>query len=171
MTHRPNSDHTRASISLYYVVALNTKHKLKNTISRNEAAQVLANLLQINPRAPASWLRGDFKKHPMSRENLLRFVRAYRTRPGLETPKEIRVLAVDLYGSNYKRAIELLDPADREVDQVQKAPVTLAGESNLMTAIFNLLETSPPEEVRSVFVSMIAYHWSVRNRRLEEFLM
>ena len=63
-----------------------------------------------------SWLRGDFKKHPISRENFLRFVRAYRTKPGLESPKEIRALAINLYGLDYKKTIELLDPADRESD-------------------------------------------------------
>jgi hypothetical protein len=171
MSFNPKPDYNRASITLYYVVALNTKHKLKNTINRKAAAQVLADLLQVDNRAPASWLRGDFKKHPMSRENFLRFVRVYRTKPGLETSTEIRALAVDLYGSEYKRVLELLDPVDREVDQVQKAPVTRPGEANLMATIFNLLETSPPEEVRSVFVSMIAYHWSVRNLRLGKYWM
>jgi hypothetical protein len=105
----------------------------------------------------------------LSRENFLRFVRTYRTKPGLETPTEIKALVIDLYGSNYKKALELLDPVDREVDE--EVPVAPPGEANLMDTIFNLLETSPPEEVRSVFVIMLAYHWSVRNRRLGKFLM
>lgn len=171
MKFTSKSDHLRASISLYYVVALNTKSKVGHTINRTGAAQSLADLLQINPRAPASWLRGDFKKHPISRENFLKFVRAYRTKPGLESVKEITALAINLYGPDYKKAIELLDPADRERDLAQDVLITLPGTSDVVTTINNLLEFSPPEEVKIALATMIAYQWSASNSRHEILLM
>jgi hypothetical protein len=73
-------DHKQASITLYSVVALNTKPELKNTINRTEAAQALAALLQIDRSTPMSWLRGDFKKHPVSRD--------IETSPGLNPQKK-----------------------------------------------------------------------------------
>ena len=99
ITSIPKPDPKRASLTLYLIVALNTGAKLESTINKTVAAQVLADLLQIDRRAPLSWLRGDFKKHPISRENFLRFIRAYRTKPGLENVKEITALAINLYGS------------------------------------------------------------------------
>jgi hypothetical protein len=156
MRSHPKPDHNRASITLYYVVALSTKRKLKNTITRAEAAQVLADILEINHRAPESWMRGNFRKHPISRENFLRFVRAYRTKPGLESPTEITALAIDLYGSDYKRAVELLDPADRESDPAQDVMLAPPGKANLATAICNLIESSSPEEVKSTLVTMLS---------------
>ena len=133
-------DHKQASITLYSIVALNTKPNLKNTINRTEAAQSLAALLQIDRSAPMSWLRGDFKKHPLSRENFLRFVRAYRTKPGLESPKEITTLAINLYGLDYEKAIELLDPADRESDLAQAVPLPQPDGINLLAEICNLMD-------------------------------
>jgi hypothetical protein len=133
-------DHKQASITLYSVVALNTKPKLKNTINRTEAAQVLAALLQIDRSAPMSWLRGDFKKHPISRENFLRFVRAYRTKPGFESSKEIATLAINLYGLDYEKAIELLDPADRESDPAQAVPLSQLNGTHLLAEICNLMD-------------------------------
>jgi hypothetical protein len=153
MRSHPKPDFNRASITLYYVVALSTKRKSKNTINRKETAQVLADLLQINHRAPEAWLRGDFKKHPISRENFLRFVRAYRTKPGLESPTEITALAINLYGPDYKRAVELLDPADRESEVKQ---IMLPDKVNLATAICNLIESSSPEQVKSTLVTMLS---------------
>jgi hypothetical protein len=161
MLSNPKLDYNRASITLYYVVALNTKHLLKNTINRKEAAQVLADLLQINHRAPEAWMRGDFKKHPISRENFLRFVRAYRTKPGFESPKEIASLAINLYGPDYPKAIELLDLVDRESNLTQAGP----GKENLVTAICNLIELSTPDESQNAWVTMKTYQWSARNLR------
>jgi hypothetical protein len=156
MTFVPKFDHKQASITLYSVIALNTKRKSKNTINRKDAAQVLAKLIQINSRAPKSWLRGNFKTHPISHENFLKFVRIYRTKRGLENVKAITALAIDLYGRDYKRAIELLDPADRESDLVQDVLVTLSGKVNLATAICNLIETSSPEELKNMLITMIS---------------
>jgi len=170
MHNHPESDHNRASITLYYIVAINTKHKLKNTINRTEVAQVLADLLQIHNSTPASWMRGDFRKHPVSRENFLRIVRAYRTKPGLETPKEITALAINLYGLDYKKAIELLDPADHESDLAQDIPASPHGKPNLVTVICNLIEASSSAEVENALVTKIAYQWSARNSRHGKFL-
>jgi hypothetical protein len=154
MTFVPKFDHKRASITLYSIIALNTKRKSKNTINRKDAAQVLANLLKIDNSTPMAWLRGNFKTHPISHENFLRFVRIYRTKPGgLESAKEIRALAIDLYGSGYKKAIELLDPADRESDLTQ---ITLPSKVNLAAAIYNLIEASSPEELKNVLLTMVS---------------
>lgn len=155
MHNHPESDHNRASITLYYVIALNTKHKLKNTITRNEAAKVLAVLLQIHSRAPESWMRGNFRKHPISRENFLKFIRAYRRKPGLENVKAITALAINLYGADYKRAIELLDPADRESESAQNVPVVLPDKVSLAAAICDLIEASSPEEVKKTLLTML----------------
>ncbi len=165
MSFQVDSNHTRSSITLYYVVALNADLKFKNTITRNEAAQVLADNLQINHRAPESWMRGNFEKHPISRENFLRFVRIYRTKAGLESPKEIRALAIDLYGEEYKRAIELLDLADRESDLSQDVPVILSDQSDEVTVILNFLAFCSPEAVKSACLTLIAYQWSVHTFR------
>ena len=164
-------DPKRASLTLYLIVALNTGAKLESTINKTVAAQVLADLLQIDRRAPLSWLRGDFKKHPISRENFLRFIRTYRTKPGLENVKEITTLAINLYGSDYKKAIDLLDPADRERELSQDVQVTPSSKSNLVTAICNLLESSPSEEVEIALVTLIAYRWSTSNSYHRNFLM
>ncbi len=165
-------DHKQASITLYSVVALNTKPELKNTINRTEAAQALAALLQIDRSAPMSWLRGDFKKHPISRENFLRVVRAYRNKPGLESPKEIIMLAINLYGLDYKKTIELLDPADRTSNLTQNVPLLLLHDStSLVNAICNLIESSPSEEVKSAWGTMIAFQWYDRNPRRRNLLM
>jgi hypothetical protein len=101
MTPTLHPNHKWASIKLYDVVALNTITESEYTSSRLEAAQELADLLQIDRRAPKAWLRGDFKKHPLSLENFWKFVRAYRGKPGLETSKEITALAINLYGMEY----------------------------------------------------------------------
>ncbi len=159
MTFIPKSDHKRASLTLYLVVALNTENKLGRTINKIGAAQVLADLLQIDRRAPMSWLRGDFIKHPLSRENFLKFIRAYRTKPGLENAKEIATLAINLYGSDYKRAIELLDPVDWESNLAKDVLVTLPGESEVVTAICNLLESSP-EAIEIALGTMTTYQWT-----------
>ena len=143
MTFDLQADSKRASLSLYFIVALNTETKLGHTINKTEAAQALAGLLQIDHRAPAAWLRGNFIKHPLSRENFLKFVRAYRTKPGLESVREITALAINIYGSGYKRAIELLDPADQENDLTHDAKVTFPGESEVVAEIFNLLAANP----------------------------
>ncbi len=164
-------DHKQASITLYSVVALNTKPELKNTINRTKAAQALAALLQIDRSTPMSWLRGDFKKHPVSRENFLRFVRAYRNKPGLESPKEIIMLAINLYGLDYKKTIELLDPADRASNLTQNVPPLLHDSTSLVTAICSLIESSPPEEVKSAWGTMIAYQWYDHNTRRRNLLM
>lgn len=171
ITSIPKPDPKRASLTLYLIVALNTGAKLESTINKTVAAQVLADLLQIDRRAPLSWLRGDFKKHPISRENFLRFIRAYRTKPGLENVKEITALAINLYGSDYKKAIDLLDPADRERELSQDIQVTLSSKSNLVTAICNLLESSPSEAVEIALVTLIAYQWSISNSHHRNFLM
>lgn len=170
MTNHPDSNHTRASITLYYVVAINTKRKLKNTINRTEVAQVLADLLKIHNSTPASWMRGNFKTHPISRENFLRIVRAYRTKRGLENVKAITALAIDLYGRDYKKAIELLDPADRESDLAQDVPVMLPGTSDIVMTINDLLKSSP-EAVEIALVTMKAYQWSASNSRRGDYLM
>ena len=159
MTVILKSDHKRASLTLYHIVALNTESKLGRTINKIGAAQVLAKLLQIDCRAPRSWLRGDFNKHPLSRENFLKFIRAYRTKPGLENAKEITALAINIYGSDCKRAIELLDPADREYNQAQNVLVTLPGESEVVVAICNLLESNP-EAIEIALGTMTTYQWA-----------
>lgn len=159
MTIIRKSDHKRASLTLYHVVALNAEMKLGHTINKIGAAQVLADLLQIDRRAPMSWLRGGFIKHPLSRENFLKFIRAYRTKPGLENAKKITALAINIYGSDYKRAIELLDPADRESNLAQSVMATLPGESEVVTAICNLLESSP-EAIEIALGTMTTYQWT-----------
>lgn len=156
MTFIPQFDHKRASITLYSIIALNTYRKSKNTINRKDAAQVLANLLKIDPSTPMAWLRGNFEAHPFSRENFLKFSRIYQTKIGLESPKEIRALAIDLYGVDYKKAIELLDPSNRGSDPPQDIPVTLPGKVNLVTAICNLIESSSPEELKKILVTMMS---------------
>ena len=153
MSNHPESDHTRASINLYYIVAQNTLLKYKNTISRAEAAKVLAVLLQIHPRASESWMRGNFRKHPISRENFLKFVRLYRAKTGLETPKKITALAIDLYGREYKKAIELLDPQDRKHAPSQ---IKQPSKVNLAAAIYNLIEASSPEELKKTLLTMVS---------------
>ena len=95
----------------------------------------------------------------------------YRTRLGLESAKEIRALAINLYGADYKKAIELLDPADREGDPTQDIPVTLPGKVSLVTAVCNLIESSPSDEVEDALVTKIAYQWSASNSRGRNFLM
>lgn len=164
------SDHVRASITLYCVIA-NAESKLGHTINRTRAAQALADLLQINNRASASWLRGDFKKHPISRENFLRFIRAYRTKPGLETVKEIAALAIDLYGQEYKKVIKLLDPADRESDPAQDVPVRLSGASDMTMTINNLCKFSSPEQIGIAFSTLTAYQWFIGNLFCKNLLM
>ncbi len=159
MTIIRKSDHKQASLTLYHVVALNAEIKLGHTINKIAAAQVLANLLKIDRRAPMSWLRGGFIKHPLSRENFLKFIRAYRTRPGLETTKKITALAISIYGSHYKRAIELLDPADRESHPGINAIVTLPGEAKIVTAIYNLLEASS-EAIEIALGAMNTFQWT-----------
>ena len=153
MHNHPMSDHNRASITLYYIIALNTNLKFKNTITRSEAAKVLAGILNINQRAPESWMRGNFRKHPISRENFLRFIRIYRTKPGLESAREVGALAIDLYGSDYEKAIELLDPVDRVIDIKQ---VMLPGKVYLAAAICNLIEASSPEELKKTLLTMVS---------------
>ena len=156
MTFIPQFDHKRASITLYSIVALNTNRKSKNTINRKDAAQVLADMLKIDPSTPMAWLRGNFKTHPFSRENFLKFSRIFQSKIGLESPKEIRALAINLYGGDYKKAIGLLDPSNRGNDPAQNVPVTLPGKVNLTTAIYNLIETSSPEELKKVLLTMIS---------------
>jgi len=152
-------DHKQASVTLYSVVALNSGTKLGHTHNRMELAAILAALLQVHFSMPMSWLRGDFKKHPLSRENFLRFIRAYRNTPGLESPKAIRTLAIHLYGRDYKKAIELLDPVDREEEPPQDIPNILPGKSKTVRAIYDLLESSP-EAVEIAFGAMTRYQWS-----------
>jgi hypothetical protein len=161
MTIIRKSDHKRASLTLYHIVALNAEIKLGYTINKIGAAQVLADLLQIDRRAPMSWLRGSFIKHPLSRENFLKFVRVYRTKPGLENAKKIVSLAISLYGSHYKRAMELLDPSDRESNLAQDVMVTLPGESRVVTEIYNVLESSP-EAIEIAFGTMNTYQWTAK---------
>ena len=156
MTFIPQFDHKRASITLYSIIALNTYRKSKNTINRKDAAQVLANLLKIDPSTPMAWLRGNFETHPFSRENFLKFSRIYQTKIGLESPKEIRALAINLYGVDYKKAIELLDPSNRGSDLPQDIPVTLPGKVNLATAICKLIEASSPEELKKLLLTMMS---------------
>jgi hypothetical protein len=147
---KPN--HRRASITLYAVVALNEKGGSEYTINRTRASEILAGLLDIDRSIPLSWLRGDFKKRPLSRENFLKFVRAYRAKEGLETPKKITALAVDLYGSGYQRALELLDPQDREVVSEHEAPLE---KKDLASAIFDLIKSSSPEEVKQALMLLM----------------
>ncbi len=86
-------------------------------------------------------------------------IRAYRTKPGLENAQKITELAISIYGSDYKRAIELLDPADRECNLAQDVLVTLPGESQVVMAICNLLESSP-EAIEIAFGTMTIYQWT-----------
>ncbi len=159
MSRIPKSDHKRASLTLYYIVARNTEGKMGQTINKIGAAHILADLLQIDHRAPISWLRGEFIKHPLSRENFLKLIRAYRTKPGLENTREITALAINIYGSNYKKAIELLDPIDRESDLEQEVVFELQGESDVVTAIYSLLESSP-EAIEIASGVMTTYRWT-----------
>jgi hypothetical protein len=164
-------DHKQASVTLYSVVALNSGTKQGTTPNKIEIATILADLLQIHFSMPLSWLRGDFKKHPLSRENFLRIVRAYRTKPGLESPKVIASLAINLYGRDYKKAIELLDPADRkEVPLRDIIFPNLPGQSKTVCAIYNLLESSP-EAIEIALGVMTTYQWStsVLLEKLREF--
>ncbi len=168
MTIIRKSDHKQASLTLYHIVALNSEIKLGHTINKITAAQVLADLLKIDRRAPMSWLRGGFIKHPLSRENFLKFIRAYRTKPGLETTKKITALAISLYGSHYKRAIELLDPVDRECIPGTNVEVTLPGEANAVAAIYNLLESSP-EAIEIALGALNTFEWTA-DQLLEKLL-
>ncbi len=169
--HTFEQNHKQASITLYSVVALNSGTKLEPTINKRDASTILADLLQIHRGTPLFWFRGKFDTHPFSYENFLKFSRIYRTKTGLESPKEIRALAIALYGVDYKKAIELLDPADRESEMTQNVSVTLYGKPNLATAICNLIEASPPDEVENALLTKIAYEWSASNFRSKKFLM
>jgi len=164
-------DHKQASITLYSVVALNSGTKLEQTLNKRDASTILANLLQIHSGTPLFWFRGNFDTHPFSHENFLRFSRIYRTKTGLESPKEIRALAIDLYGVDYKKAVELLDSADRENEMMQDVQLTLPGNVSLVTAICNLIEASPSDEVEDALLTKIAYEWTARNSRGRNFLM
>lgn len=152
-------DHKQASVILYSVLVLNSGTRLGRALGKIELAAILADLLQIDPRAPLSWFRGDFKKHPLSRENFLRLVRAYRNTPGLESPKAIKTLAIHLYGRDYIKAIELLDPVDREKEHPRESSLHLPGKSRTVTAIYNLL-ASNPEAVEIAFGAMTTYQWN-----------
>ena len=163
-------DHKQASITLYSVVALNSGTKLEQTLNKREASAVLADLLQIHSATPLFWFRGNFDTHPFSHENFLKFSRIYRTKTGLESPKEIRALAIDLYGQYYKKALEILDPVDREGDPVQDIPITQPDTVSLVTAICNLIESSPSDEVEDARLTKIAYLWSTSNSRCDHFL-
>lgn len=160
MKPQPQTDHHRASIIFYYVVALNTKNKDHCTINRSQAARVLANLLNIHPRGPLSWLRGDFRKHPVSRENFLRFVRKYRTLPGLESPKEIKNLAIDLYGKDYRKTLDLLDPEDIESNTTQDDTKSRKS-CRLVSSICKLINSCSQEELRIIYRLLLCYHRSV----------
>lgn len=146
------SDHHSASVELYGIVAFNTRNKSGYTINRNEAAKVLADLLQIDSSAPRFWLRGDFRKHPLSSQNFLKIVRAYRTKRGLESPKKITALAVDLYGPGYEKAVEILDPADREVESEN---ASFLKKKALANAIFQVIYSSPSEEVKEAMMQLM----------------
>lgn len=159
MKPQPRTDHHRASIIFYYVVALNTRNKDRCTINRSQAARVLANLLNIHPRGPHSWLRGDFRKHPVSRENFLRFVRKYRNLPGLESPREIKNLAIDLYGMDYRRTLDLLDPQDIDTDTTEDDPA-IRKSSRLITSICKLIKACSQEELTIFYRLLLGYHWS-----------
>jgi hypothetical protein len=157
MTLVPAPDHKRASLAIYFVVALNTTNESKSiTINKSTAARILANLLEVDLSVPFSWLRGDFKKHPLSRENFLRFVRAYGSKPGLETPREIQVLAQYLYGADYKRAMQLLDIGDRVVELQYENP---AAQEQANVEIYNLL-ASNAEAIEIALGAMGVYHWA-----------
>ncbi|MBI5944312.1 MAG: hypothetical protein HY864_08080 [Chloroflexi bacterium] len=158
MTFIPESDHKRASLTLYHVVALNTDSMLGRTINKTGAAQILASLLQIDRRAPMSWLRGDFNKHPLSRENFLRFIREYRTKSGLENISDITALAICIYGADYKRAIELLDPADREAE-IEDLIVSIPGEKEVVEEICGLLGSNP-EAIEIALGTVATYQWA-----------
>lgn len=164
-------NHKQASIKIYSLVALNSGKKLEPTLNRRQAAAVLANLLQIHHGTPLFWFRGNFKAHPISHENFLKFVRIYRTKPGLESPKEILALAIDLYGRGYKKAIELLDPADRESDPVQNVSVRLHGTSDVTMTINNLLEFDSPESIQIAFATLSAYQWLTEKSSYKNFLL
>ncbi len=153
MTFIPQFDHKQASITLYSIIASNTFRKSKNTLNRKDAAQVLADLLKIDPSTPRAWLRGNFETHPISHENFLKFVRIYRTKPRLESAKEIRALAIDLYGSDCKKAIELLDAVDRKSGPAQ---IKLPSKVNLAAAIYYLIEASSPEELKKTLLTMVS---------------
>jgi len=153
MTFIPQFDHKQASITLYSIIASNTFRKSKNTLNRKDAAQVLADLLKIDPSTPRAWLRGNFETHPISHENFLKFVRIYRTKPRLESAKEIRALAIDLYGSDCKKAIELLDAVDRKNAPSQ---IKLPSKVNLAAEIYNLIEASSPEELKKTLLTMVS---------------
>jgi hypothetical protein len=149
------ADHHSASLILYGVVAFNTRSKSGYTINRNEAAKILADLLHIDISAPRFWLRGDFRKHPLSRENFLTFVRAYRTRRGLESAKEIAALAIDLYGLDAKKALELLDPQDRKILPAPKAKAR-GKEKDLAQTLYDVIEPHPREEANQALVKLMA---------------
>ena len=72
--------------------------------------------------------------------------------PGLGSAREIRVLAIDLYGSGYEKAIELLDPVDRVIETTQ---IMLPGKVNLAAVVCNLIEASPPEELKKILLTML----------------
>ena len=147
---KPN--HNRASIMLYCSVALNAKSKSGRTLNKLNAAQALSDLLQIDRRAPISWLRGDFSKHPFSRENFLKFVRAYQNKPGLESNREIADLAVNLYGSEYQKALDLLDPMEWKINpEHNNSP----GGKELAQAIFDLIASSSPEDIKGSLLYLV----------------
>jgi hypothetical protein len=93
----------------------------------------------------------------------------YRTKPGLENTHVITALAISIYGSDYKRAIDLLDPGDQESNLTNDVIITLPGESEVVTAICNLLE-SLPEAIELALGAMTTYPWtaSVLLEKLQE---
>lgn len=150
-------DHNRAAIMLYSMVALNTQSKSGYTINRIEAAQVLARLLQIDSRAPHSWLRGDFKKHPLSQSHFLKIVQTYRTKPGLESAREITALAIYLYGLDHHQVLETLGSTDRKLmpKNEKQFDERQSEKKELAKVIFDLIDSSSPEEVKGALMKLM----------------
>lgn len=148
MKPTPAPDHNRAAVMLFSVVALNTHSKSGYTINRKEAAQVLATLLQIDRSAPLSWLRGDFRKHPLSHVNFMKIVQAYRTKPGLESDGEVMDLAMHLYGFEQHKALDLINlPYLNGGHRPEK--------NEMVRAIFDLIASSSAEKVKDALMQLM----------------
>lgn len=151
-------DPIRASLTLYYVIALNHSKPLGRTINKKEAAIILSDQLGIDVRAPKAWLRGNFRTHPVSRENFLKFIRKYQGRPGLESAAAVKRTAQDLFGVEYQKAIELLGISEKN------GGGEVAGGNVLTGSILNVIEESSAEQVKQALLQLgRAYTQNVLN--------
>jgi hypothetical protein len=100
-----SQNHKEAAMSIYSMVVWDAV----KIPSKMQAAQILADKLDISKAIPLAWFRGAFKNHPVSAENFARIVIGYRGKRGLETNQDIINLAINLYGREYQRPLSLIE--------------------------------------------------------------